>query len=164
MGSLNARDFLTSFSPDLDLFAISSGDGRIKIWDTGKEQLQIEFTDITSTDETNLYMKPERGHLSVDYTCMKWVYMDRKKKRKHGLSFLVLGTGSGDVFALDVSAGQLKWRVTDCHPGGVSAISFSSKASCIYTAGADGMVCQIDSLAGNVLRKFKASTKAMGRS
>lgn len=34
MGSLNARDFLTSFSPDLDLFAISSGDGRIKVLGT----------------------------------------------------------------------------------------------------------------------------------
>jgi U3 small nucleolar RNA-associated protein 5 len=30
---------------------------------------------------------------------------------------LVLGTGSGDVLALDVSAGQLKWSVSDCHPG-----------------------------------------------
>jgi len=30
---------------------------------------------------------------------------------------LVLGTGSGDVLALDVDAGQLSWRITDCHPG-----------------------------------------------
>jgi U3 small nucleolar RNA-associated protein 5 len=29
----------------------------------------------------------------------------------------VLGTGSGDVLALDVSAGELKWKVNDCHPG-----------------------------------------------
>lgn len=54
-----------------------------QIWDTDKEQLQIEFTDITSIDETNLCMKTERGNLSVDYTCMKWVYMDRKVIFRH---------------------------------------------------------------------------------
>lgn len=31
MGSSNIRDVLTSFSPNLDLFAITLGDGRIKV-------------------------------------------------------------------------------------------------------------------------------------
>lgn len=31
MGSSNIRDILTSFSPSLDFFAISTGDGRIKV-------------------------------------------------------------------------------------------------------------------------------------
>jgi len=30
---------------------------------------------------------------------------------------LLLGTGSGDVLALDVSAGQLSWKINDGHPG-----------------------------------------------
>ena len=47
-----------------------------------------------------------------------------QKKRKLGSSLLVLGTGSGDVLALDVSAGQLKWRVCDCHPGYAHVIEF----------------------------------------
>ncbi|XP_043709859.1 WD repeat-containing protein 43 [Telopea speciosissima] len=156
----NIRDLLTSFSPSLDFFAISSGDGRIKIWDTLKGQVQTEFVDITSTNPGDLYTKPERGHLSVDYKCMKWLPLEKKRKKEVGLSFLVLGTGSGDVLALDVSAGQLKWRVSDCHPGGVNAIA-SSHALHIYTAGADGMVCQIDSMTGNLLGKFRASTNAI---
>ncbi|KAM3707811.1 hypothetical protein ACB098_02G053500 [Castanea mollissima] len=162
MGSTNIRDLLTSFSPSLDFFAISSGDGRIKIWDTLKGQIQTEFADITSTDEANIFtIGQKRGHLSVDYTCMKWLSLDKKRKRKLGCSLLVLGTGSGDVLALDVSAGQLKWRGSDCHPGGVSAISSSTRGSCVYTAGADGMICEIDSLSGNLLQKFRASTKAI---
>ncbi|GLT99058.1 hypothetical protein SLE2022_165250 [Rubroshorea leprosula] len=161
MGSSNIRDILTSFSPSLDYFAISSGDGRIKIWDTLKGQIQTEFADMVSSEATSIYTKPERGHLSVDYKCMKWLSLDKKKKRKLGTSLLVLGTGGGDVLALDVAAGQLKWRVVDCHPGGVSAIAFSANGLCIYSAGADGMVCEIDSLTGNVLGKFKASTKAI---
>ncbi|PON61971.1 WD repeat containing protein [Parasponia andersonii] len=153
MGSSNLRDLLTAFSPSMDLFAISTGDGRIK----------TEFTDMVASEETSIFNKPERerGHLSVDYTCMKWFSLERKKKRKLGSSLLILGTGSGDVLALDVSAGQLKWRVSDCHSGGVSAISFSRNGSCVYTAGSDGMVCQVDSLTGNLLGKIKASTKAI---
>ncbi|KAA8548977.1 hypothetical protein F0562_000661 [Nyssa sinensis] len=161
MGSSNIRDLLTAFSPSLDFLAISTGDGRIKIWDTSKGLVQIEFADIGSADGTDLFIKSERGHLSIDYTCMKWFSWDKKKKRKLGSSLLVLGTGSGDVLALDVSAGQLKWRVSDCHPGGVSAISFPTNGSCIYTAGADGTICELDSMTGNLLGKFKASTKAI---
>ncbi|XP_034684888.1 WD repeat-containing protein 43 isoform X2 [Vitis riparia] len=161
MGPSNIRDLLTTFSPSLDFFAISSGDGRIKIWDTLKGQVQTEFADIISTDTTNLCSKPERGHLSVDYTCLKWLSLDSKKKRKLRCSLLVLGTGSGDVLALDVSAGELKWRIGDCHPGGVSAISCSTDGSCIYAAGADGMISKIDSSVGNLLGKFRASTKAI---
>lgn len=40
-----------------------------------------------------------------------------QKKRKSGNLLLVLGTGTGDVLALDISSGTLKWKVTDCHPG-----------------------------------------------
>ncbi|KAG4182738.1 hypothetical protein ERO13_A09G063800v2 [Gossypium hirsutum] len=161
MGSLNIRDVLTAFSPSLDYFAISSGDGRIKIWDTLKGQIQTEFADIISSEATNIYPKAERGHLSIDYKCMKWLSFDKKKKRKLGSSLLILGTGSGDVLALDVSAGQLKWKVSDCHPGGVSAIAFATNGSCIYSSGADGMICKIDSLTGNLLGKFRASTKSI---
>ncbi|KAL3648650.1 hypothetical protein CASFOL_005053 [Castilleja foliolosa] len=110
MGSAHIRDILTAFSPSLDLFAISVGDGRIKIWDTVKGQIQTEFADIAST-ETGIFGKQEEGHLSMNYTCMKWLSMGKKKKRKLGGLLLVLGTGGGDVLALDVSAGQLKWRV-----------------------------------------------------
>ncbi|KAJ7955160.1 WD repeat-containing protein 43 [Quillaja saponaria] len=161
MGSSNIRDLLTSFSPSLDFFAISTGDGRVKIWDTIKGQVQTEFADITSADSTSIFDRSVRGHLSIDYTCMKWLSVEKKRKRKHASTLLVLGTGSGDVLTLDVSAGQLNWRVSDCHPGGVKAISSSANGSCIYTAGVDGMICRIDSLTGNLSGKFKASTKAI---
>ncbi|KAL5983650.1 hypothetical protein ACLOJK_017740 [Asimina triloba] len=160
MGSLNIKDLLTSFSPSLDFLAITSGDGRVKIWDTLKGQIQTEFADIASTEGTDLSMKSDSGHLSLDYTCMKWIHFGQKKKKPRH-SVLVLGTGSGDVLALDIAAGQLRWKLNDCHPGGVRAISSSKKGSCIYTGGADGMVCEIDLNAGNLLGKFQASTKAV---
>ncbi|KAK1303312.1 hypothetical protein QJS10_CPB11g00482 [Acorus calamus] len=161
MSTANIRDILTSFSPNLDFFAITSGDGRIKIWDTLKGQIQTEFTNITASDDTGLFSGTTRGHLSLDYTCMKWVQSDAKKKRNPGHSLLVLGTGSGDILAFDVSAGQLRWKVSDCHPGGVTAVCSPRNGLCIYTAGADGMVCQIESATGIVIRRHKSSTKAI---
>ncbi|CAA0817539.1 transducin family protein / WD-40 repeat family protein [Striga hermonthica] len=160
MRSSHIKGILSSFSPNLDLFAISTADGRIKIWDTVKGQVQTEFVDIAS-NETSIFGKKDEGHLSMDYTCMKWLPLDKKKKRKLGCSLLVLGTGGGDVLALDVSAGQLKWRVNNCHPGGVSAVSAPSSASCVYTAGADGMVCEIESMSGNLLNKFSSTSSAI---
>lgn len=161
MSSSHIRDILTAFNPTLDLFAISLGDGRIKIWDTVKGQVQAEFTDISSPETNAILGKQEDGHLSMDYTCMKWLCLEKKKKRKLGSSMLVLGTGGGDVLAFDVAAGQLKWRVNNCHPGGVSAVSFPLHGSHIYTAGADGMVCQLDAMSGNLTSKFNATSRAI---
>ena len=50
MDPSNIWDLLTTFGPSLDFFAISSEDGRIKIWDILKGQIQTEFADIISTD------------------------------------------------------------------------------------------------------------------
>ncbi|XP_048126949.1 uncharacterized protein LOC115739290 isoform X2 [Rhodamnia argentea] len=161
MSSSNIRDLLTAFSPSSEFFAISSGDGRIKIWDTLKGQIQTEFVDIAGNDPTDVLMKPDRGHLSVDYTCMKWLDLGAQKKRKHGGSLIVLGTGGGDVLALDVASGELRWRISDCHPGGVTAISFSGQGSRAYIGGADGMICEIDPITGISLKRFRTSTKAI---
>ncbi|KAL1536856.1 WD repeat-containing protein 43-like isoform X1 [Salvia divinorum] len=161
MGSSNIRDVLTSFSPSLEFFAITLGDGRVKIWDTGKGQMQTEFADLASTETKSVIGNQEGGHFSMDYACMKWFSPEKKKKRKLGSSLLLLGTGGGDVLALDVAAGQLKWRVNNCHPGGVSAVSFPAHGSHIYTAGADGMVCEIEAMSGNLLNKFSAASRAI---
>lgn len=120
--------------------------------------MQTEFSDIAPSDASSLLSQRKSGHLSLDYTCMKWVQLEKKvyfllvitkkkkalklwiywyiwrllvilrvlmslwflpckRKKKPGNSILVLGTGNGDVLALDVSAGQLRWKVSDCHPG-----------------------------------------------
>ncbi|KAE8697857.1 Transducin family protein / WD-40 repeat family protein, putative isoform 3 [Hibiscus syriacus] len=137
-GIIEHPRYIDCITPSLDYFSVSSGDGRIKIWDTLKGQIQTEFANIVSSEATSIFTKSERGHLSIDYKCIKWLSFDKKKKRELGSSLPVLGTGSGYSLALDVSAGRLKWKFSDCHPGGVSAIAFAN-ASCIYSAGADGM-------------------------
>jgi len=40
--------------------------------------VQTDFANIVSTDETDFFSKPEGGHMSVDYTCMKWLSLEKK--------------------------------------------------------------------------------------
>eukprot|EP01018_Ginkgo_biloba_P014729 Gb_29253 [translate_table: standard] len=159
MAPPNIKDVLTSFSPSADFLAIITGDGRVKIWNTVNGEIQSEFADIGGTS-TNGGIS--NGHLSLDYSCIEWSPLSGKKGKKKGRSsLLVLGTGAGDVLALDTIAGQLRWRANDCHPGGVTAISFASSSRTLYSTGADGMVCELDWETGEVLGKFRASKKAV---
>lgn len=43
-----------------------------------KGQVQTEFSDVTSNETTGIFGKKEGGHLSMDYTCMKWLSVDKK--------------------------------------------------------------------------------------
>lgn len=52
--------------------------GIFQIWDTVKGQIQTEFADIESSEATNMFAKKQEGHLSMDYTCMKWISMEKK--------------------------------------------------------------------------------------
>ncbi|KAJ0978524.1 hypothetical protein J5N97_013998 [Dioscorea zingiberensis] len=140
MSSPNIKDLLTTFSPTYGLFAIASGDGRIKIWDTTKGHLQTEFADLAPSDNgLGIGAESKRGIFRwIISACTGFSWRRRRKRRL-----------------------ELRWKVSDCHPGGVNAVSYSRHQSCVYTAGSDGMVCQIDFSNGSVLGKFRASTKAI---
>lgn len=156
MAPPNLKDLLTAFSPSADYLAIAAGDGRVKIWDTINGQMQSEFAGIGSGPVMT------EGHLSLDYTCMKWSPGSAKKGKKKGRSsLLALGTGAGDVLGLDSTMGQLRWRANDCHPGGVRAVSFTSNGRVLYSTGVDGMVCELDCETGHLNGKFRASKKTV---
>ncbi|MCO5603650.1 hypothetical protein L7F22_057801 [Adiantum nelumboides] len=150
------KNLLTAFSPRGDYLAVCSGDGRVKTWDTVNGSIRADFADLPSGTESG------DGHLAIDYTCMAWNPAIKKGKKKHGSAFLIgLGTGSGDVIILDAALGKLKWKVQDCHPGGVKSLTFTKSGSFLYTSGADGMVCQFDTGSGQLQGKFKASKRAV---
>eukprot|EP00252_Welwitschia_mirabilis_P017989 TRINITY_DN40127_c0_g1_i1.p1 TRINITY_DN40127_c0_g1~~TRINITY_DN40127_c0_g1_i1.p1 ORF type:complete len:634 (-),score=144.83 TRINITY_DN40127_c0_g1_i1:483-2384(-) len=152
------KGILTEFSQGAEFFAIATPDGRIKIWNTVNGQLQSEFTSFASSAGDALH----NGHLVLDYTCMKWrpisaSSVTREKGKKQPL--LVLGTGGGDLFAVDTATGQLLWKVADCHPGGVKSISFTSNGQALYSSGADGFICTLDCETGKIQERFRASKR-----
>jgi len=60
----------------------------LQIWDTLKGQLQTEFADITANDALGVRSESERGHLSLDYKCMKWVQLESKVPSPEKLNLL----------------------------------------------------------------------------
>eukprot|EP00249_Psilotum_nudum_P020003 c27515_g1_i1 orf=278-2332(+) len=166
MPSFHIDDLLTAFNPTGEYLAVSAGDGRVKIWDTLNGTMKFEFVDtVVPTSGDGMIAEETKGHLAVDYTCMTWnpiVKKGKKKSRENGIySLLVFGTGAGDVLALDTILGKLKWRIKDCHPGGVRSLDFAKSGGTIYSAGSDGMVCEHNAIAGETIRKFRASKRAV---
>ena len=45
--------------------------------DTLKGQVQTKFAGIPFVDATSIYGISIKGHLSVDYTCVKWLSLER---------------------------------------------------------------------------------------
>lgn len=57
----------------------------------------------------------------------------------------MLGTGGGDVLALDIASGQLTWRLTDCHPGLVR-YKLSCTTFSLFKAGINCANCEDETL------------------
>jgi U3 small nucleolar RNA-associated protein 5 len=54
--------------------------------------LQTEFADIPAV-EVGALAETKRGHLALDYTCMKWVQLSSKVRDTHPISGLLLQYG-----------------------------------------------------------------------
>ncbi|CAM6102009.1 unnamed protein product [Calypogeia fissa] len=154
-------DGLAAFSPAAEFLAIATPDGRVKTWDVGSGHLRGEFVDIAAS--TSGAGGEVNGHLAIDYSCIVWGSLPsaskkgKKKGSKDGQLVLVLGTGSGDVLAWDAVLGQLRWRTSDCNAGGVKSLAFSKDGQTLYTAGGDGMICELNSGTGEVVGRFRAA-------
>ncbi|KAG9459712.1 hypothetical protein H6P81_004220 [Aristolochia fimbriata] len=146
MGREEREPLVSSFSSNGDYFAISYADGLVKIWHTGSGKLFAEWKN------------PDQS-LSGSYSCISCSVIGKKRKKQQQTFLLALGTHSGDVFAVNVLTANKIWITDGCHPGGVTQLSFANNGGTLYTAGADGMVAELDAATGEPISKFKASKK-----
>ena len=61
----------------------------------------------------------------------------------HDGALAVIGTGSGEIVALDLETGAVRWRAPG-HSGGVLAVAFSPRELLLATAGQDGHTRLLD--------------------
>ncbi|XP_068647911.1 uncharacterized protein [Aristolochia californica] len=146
MAGEKVEPLFSSFTPNGDYFAILYADGLVKIWHTGSGKPFAEWKD------------PDQC-VSESYSCISCSFIGKKRKKQQRTFLLALATHSGDVFAVNVLSEDKLWRVGGCHPGGVTALSFANNGRILYTAGADGMVSELDAVTGEPTSKFKASKK-----
>jgi hypothetical protein len=59
-----------------------------QVWDAVRGRLQTEFADIPSV-EVGAVAESKRGHLALDYTCMKWVQLPDKVRETRILAIAI---------------------------------------------------------------------------
>lgn len=126
------------FSSDGKLFAYIDDSGKLKIWDTEKNQLKQEYV-------PNL-------HLASPITCLKWIEVavgerkggkksQKKKQRKEEVKvYLVLGTSSGKVVLYSYAEGQIEREFLGTGHSDAVTDLFYDEVETIYSCGADSKV------------------------
>ncbi|KAE8710964.1 hypothetical protein F3Y22_tig00110318pilonHSYRG00218 [Hibiscus syriacus] len=86
------------------------------------------------------------------------VYMHKKG---HRTCLLALGTNEGDIFTIDVLAGDMKWSSSGFYPGGIAGLSFTNKGGSLYVIGSNGKASEMNSENGDLMREFKTSKRSI---
>ncbi|XWS20392.1 hypothetical protein CRYUN_Cryun31cG0097200 [Craigia yunnanensis] len=148
MGKQKVKPLLTCFTQEGDYLAILSPDGTVKIWSTSTGSLLAEW-------------KQSDGNPVNSYSCMACSFSEKKHKKGHGTCLLAVGTNEGDILAIDVLAGDRKWKSTGCYPGGIAGLSFTNKGHSLYVIGSNGKASEMNSENGDLIREFKASKRSI---
>ncbi|GMI91863.1 hypothetical protein HRI_002855600 [Hibiscus trionum] len=147
MGKQKVKPLLTCFTQEGDYLAILSPDGTVKIWSTSTGSLLAEW-------------KQSDANPANSYSSMAFSFI-KKHKKGHGTCLLALGTNEGDIFTIDVFAGDRKWSSTGYYPGGIAGLSFTNKGHSLYVIGSNGKASEMNSVNGDLIREFKASKRSI---
>ncbi|GFR42926.1 hypothetical protein Agub_g3822 [Astrephomene gubernaculifera] len=149
---------LCSFSPSGDQFAIAGADGRVRVFDTGSGRLVVSLGGATESGKAN-GGPVGNGHLVEAHTCITWVVIKEKGKKKQavGVRGVAVGTAAGDVKLYDVQLGELKWRAVDAVQGGVKSLAFSADQGVILATGSSCSIVTLSADSGEVKKRFEAS-------
>lgn len=145
------KSLITSFTSDGDFLAVLSPNGVVKIWSTNDGSLLAEW-------------KQPDGEPVVSYSCLACSFVGKKRRKERGTLLLALGTSNGDILAVDVLTGEMKWKSTGRHPGGLAGLAFAKKGRSLHVVGTNGMASEMKSEMGEVIREFKASEKPISSS
>ncbi|KAG8494765.1 hypothetical protein CXB51_012586 [Gossypium anomalum] len=148
MGKQKVKPLLTCFTQEGDYLAILSPDGTVKIWSTSTGSLLAEW-------------KQSDGNLPNSYSCMACSFIPKKHKKGSGTCLLAIGLNEGDIWIIDVLAGDKKWSSTGYYPSGIAGLSFRNKGHSLYVIGSNGRASEMNSENGDLIREFKASKRSI---
>ncbi|KAJ3674299.1 hypothetical protein LUZ60_004915 [Juncus effusus] len=138
---------LASFSPDGRYFAVISSDSTLEVWDTKSGKSVANWKDEQDADS------------SVDYSCISCFNSGKKRKKDQKLPIIAFGTKTGVITAVNLLSNKKIWSNIIVHNGEVVSLHFSQNGESIYTAGTDGILCELNSENGELKNSFKASKK-----
>ncbi|XP_016459035.1 uncharacterized protein LOC107782652 isoform X2 [Nicotiana tabacum] len=143
MGKEKLKSLVTSFTAGGEYLAILSPDGTVRVWNTSSGSLFAQW-------------KPENSGDSFSYMACGFV---GKKRRKEQRLLIALGADDGTVLAVDISAELMRWRKAGALSSGAAGLFFVDKARKIHAVAANGLVFEMNSDTGEVIKEFKVSKK-----
>ncbi|KAL3511865.1 hypothetical protein ACH5RR_024582 [Cinchona calisaya] len=148
MAKEKLKSLITAFTPDGNYLAILSPDGTVKVWNTSNGS---QFAEWSGTEEIS----------DVSFSCMACSFIGKMRRKERGTCLVALGTNNGDISVVNISVGQMMWKSTAHHPGGVASLSFGSKGGRLHAVGKSGGASEMMSETGELTREFKISKKSI---
>ncbi|XP_060205112.1 uncharacterized protein LOC132632970 [Lycium barbarum] len=137
------KSLVTSFTANGEYLAVLSPDGTVRVWNTNSGSLFGQWR-LKNSGDSFPYMA----------CCIVG-----KKRRKEQCLLVALGSDDGSVLAVDISSESVRWRKDGALPSGAAGLSFVGKGRRIHAVAANGLVFEMNSETGEVIKEFKVSKK-----
>ncbi|XP_077990274.1 WD repeat-containing protein 43-like [Glandiceps talaboti] len=154
-------------SPNAELLALCSPDGRLKIWETATSSLKQQYT--------------PSSHLSATCTCLSWEPLrarrggHKKKKRKSSskgdgvdvaaggetVNLIAFGTSVGSILLYSLVKGDLQSQMDGGHDDTVNCLCWHSEDDTLYSCSDDCYIVEWSITTGTVKCKWKGDKHAV---
>ncbi|KAL8117321.1 hypothetical protein AgCh_015283 [Apium graveolens] len=141
---------ITSFTSKGDFIAILHPQAQplLTVWNTVDGSLFAEWKPLDEND-------------SYSFSSMTCVFTAKKRKPKKGTFLVALGTDSGDVLVIDIVTAEMKWKSSARLPGGIVSLSFSKDGSTLHAVSTKGMVSEMKSKNGELVKVLELSKESI---
>lgn len=95
---------------------------------------------------------------------MACTFIGKKRRKDKGTCLVALGSDDGDVLAINVFTGEMKWKSKGRHPGGIINLSFANEGRRLRAVGANGIASEMNSETGEIIKELKLSKKSISSS
>ncbi|KAK4350266.1 hypothetical protein RND71_029579 [Anisodus tanguticus] len=142
------KSLVTSFNTDGEYLAVLSPDGTVR---------NIFGLERFGTLVVEAYLASgDQRILETVFLTLLAVLLERRKEQ---YLLVALGSNDGSVLAVDISAELVRWRKDGALPSGATGLFFAGEGRRIHAVAANGLVFEMNSETGEVIKEFKVSKK-----
>ncbi|KAL7616693.1 uncharacterized protein LOC111909561 isoform X1 [Lactuca sativa] len=142
---------MSSFTSKGEVFAAILPDGLVKVWNTSDGSQLAEW-------------KQSDGDSVAQFSCIACSFVGKKRRKENSTCLVALGTDDGEVFTINATSAELKWKSSGHHHSRIAALSFANKGRKLCAISTDGTTCEMNSETGELLKEMKISKKLISSS